>query len=83
MLIGDLEDADYVRNAIWTASDGFTKPVRVDLSAVTFLPSTVIGALVGSMNIAKDAGVSVELVIAAGSPMGRNLQVTLVPHTIL
>lgn len=82
-LVGELEDADAVRTSIWSASDGFTKSIRVDLSDVTYLPSVVIGVLYVSMNVAKDAGVAVEVAMADGSPVQRNLQVTLMPHVIL
>lgn len=82
VLAGELEDADALRTSIRAASDGFARPLRVDLSAVTYLPSVVIGVLFGSMQAAEQAGTTLEVVMQSGSLVERILHITAMPHTV-
>ncbi len=79
-LDGELDDPDAVRAAIEDASEHYSRSLRVDLSAVTYLPSVVIGVLFGAMKQAEAAGTEVEVAVAPGTVVHSILLVTAMPH---
>ena len=82
-LAGELDDPDAVRAAIADSSDHFTRPLRVDLSAVTYLPSAVIGVLFGARKAAQAAGCELEFAVVDGSFVQRVLLITALPHVVV
>lgn len=77
---GDIDDreAKALHDAIEQRSEGFTRGLTVDLSAVTYLPSGAVGALVKARQ-QFTAPLSLELVAANGSIAQRVLVVCALP----
>ncbi|MCW2813690.1 MAG: anti-sigma factor antagonist [Nocardioides sp.] len=81
--VGELEDAPAFREAIREAGDDFRRSLRIDLSEVTYLPSTVIGVLFGALKLAHEAGSELVVAARAGTVVQRVLVVTALPHEVL
>lgn len=79
-LTGELEDPDAVRTAIADANWTFTYPLRIDLTAVTYLPSVILGVLFGAIKTADAADVDLEVAVTAGTVVHQILLVTAMPH---
>lgn len=77
-LRGELDElvAPQLRECLNEATGGGTRSVTVDLTAVTLLPSTAIGALVVANRRAGEHGQVVDLVAEAGSIAGRVLSIS-------
>ncbi|MEO9326152.1 STAS domain-containing protein [Nocardioides sp. C4-1] len=72
--------ADVLLESLRSASDDFTKPLTIDLSAVTYLPSAAVGVLVTSEQKARSHGNQLDLVAARGTIAQRVLEVCALPH---
>lgn len=79
---GDVDEGDAasLRDAIEQHSAGFTRPLSVDLSAVTYLPSVTIGVLAKARQRFPDSS-SLGLVAADGTIAQRVLIVCALPFT--
>jgi len=79
---GDVDETAAVtlRSAIEEATAGYSRPLSVDLSAVSFLPSFGVGVLATSVRRAGESGHPIELVAARGSIAQRILEVCALPH---
>lgn len=79
---GDLEEVHLA--ALSDAVEAQDGPTTVDLTAVTYLPSYVLGALVGMVRDAEDeeGTSSIEIVAAAGSIAASVLAVVAIPHRL-
>ena len=74
----DLGDSDDLRITLRDhLNNGFSSPLIIDLTAVTFMDSTVLGVLVGARKLATERKVPVVLVGASGA-VRRLLQITQV-----
>lgn len=82
-LVGELEDPDAVRDALRAASADYSRSLGVDLTAVTYLPSVVVGVLFGAMKNAELAGTSVVVAVEAGSIVHNILRITAMPHVVV
>jgi anti-anti-sigma factor len=72
--------AGELRTAIEKHSDGFTAPLAVDLSDVTYLPSAAVGVLATARQRSTTSGATLELVAADGSIAQRVLAVCALPY---
>lgn len=79
---GDVEEesALALRDAIDAHSASFTRPLVIDLTAVTYLPSVAVGVLAKAGQKATTAGQPLDLVAADGSIAQRVLTVCALPH---
>ncbi|MFW6776046.1 STAS domain-containing protein [Nocardioides sp. CPCC 205120] len=84
-LAGDIEahhDADLL-DSISQASGGHERDVFIDLSAVTFLPSSIVGTLLRARALAARNGAAVTLAARAETVPKRVLEVCGVPHEVV
>ena len=77
---GDVDEVStpLLRDAIEEASAGFTRSIAVDLSAVTYLPSVVIGVLAKAQQEFSGSS-AMELIAADGTIAQRVLTVCAFP----
>lgn len=76
----DEQNAAGLREGIEKYSQMYSLDVVLDLTAVTFLPSTAVGVLVRAGQEFAAAGTTFELAAAAGTIAERVLTVCAMPH---
>lgn len=79
--VGELDDEVALREQLQSVIGDFSRPVTIDLSDVTFLPSLSVGVLVDVLRAARASGSEVELVADQGTIAHRILLITGLPHT--
>lgn len=79
---GELDEAASaaLREAIDARSDGHTRPLVIELSAVDYLPSAAVGVLARAHKQATTAGQELELLATEGTIAQRVLLVCGLPH---
>ena len=79
---GDLDEQPTVdlRRALEEHSEGYARGTVLDLSGVTYLPSTAVAVLARASQEFKSSGTTFELAAAAGSVAQRVLTVCAMPH---
>lgn len=81
---GELDDPAIVslREAVVEASGSFTRPLAIDLSAVSFIPSAAVGVLATAQQRGSTSGHPVDLVAADGTIAQRVLTVCALPYRV-
>ena len=82
VLRGEVDEGACIllRQEIGEATAGLTKPLRIDLTEVTFLPSAAVGVLATSRATAAKNGADIELVAQEGTIAQRVLTICGLPH---
>lgn len=82
VLVGELDDdvLDEFRACLREATADFTQSATVDLTAVTYLPSSALGVLVAAVRRSAGAEREVDLVAAKGTIAANILAITGLPN---
>ncbi|MDF9716490.1 STAS domain-containing protein [Nocardioides sp. ChNu-99] len=84
-LVGDIEahhDSE-LTDLISRYSDGHRHDLLLDLTAVTFLPSSIVGTLLRARMLAVRNGVTVTFTARAATVPKRVLEVCGIPHEVI
>ncbi|MFW6773849.1 STAS domain-containing protein [Nocardioides sp. CPCC 205120] len=84
-LVGDVEahEQEQLIEVLDESSHGFRHDLLVDLSAVTFLPSSIVGALARAAAEATRNGTSLVLGVVERTVPHRVLEVCKIPYRVL